>query len=291
MNNFNYVNVSVCKSNIKSKKGSYFGRVCKEGCVSDEQLLQELKKRIKGMDIDTLVLEALMKKMGSVIFDFLASGYDVDFFDLGTFSLATSGQLDMKRDIRGYTPNSNEVFSDLNIEDESNDYETTQKEEVVTLCGDYDVSDAVGKNVQFKMKFKPSKEMKERLKNVKMYLAIKKKRAPVPKKIEFPIPQSTCLSPSFIQIKGEGLKVVGESGKIGIYIKEKDSGALKKIAKTAVIQNTPKNLLFMVDCGLKQGVEYSIKIVTQYIEGGASEVLRVGEASFVYECPILEDVV
>lgn len=287
MNKIHYVNVSVCKSNIKSKKDFYFGRVCKEGHVNERHILHEVKKRTAGIDIDIPIIEAVMKKMSEVVFDFLADGYDVDFFDMGTFSLATCGQLELKYGIEEYCAELKKALKRLGGEDECNN--ECEKEKAVGKCGNYDITEAIGKNVKFRMKFSPSKRMKEFCNDVKMRLAIKKKRAPSVKKVEFPISQSDESLPSFVQIKGDGLKVVGDSKKTGTYMEDLSSGVVKKIDKTAIIGNTPKNLLLMVKGGLKQGREYDIKVVTQYVLGGSSSVLRVGGCRFVYECPVLED--
>ena len=289
MNNFKYVNVAVCQSNIKSKKGSYFARVCKEGRINGRHLLYEIKKRTSGMDIDVAVIETVMEKMKDVIFDFVSSGYNVDFFNLGTFSLSTAGQLKVKESIAGYAPDEKDILLEINKKDENKKDDAVFSPKVTTRYGDFNITEAVNKNVQFKMKFEPSREIKNDLKNVKIGVAIKKKRAPLIKKISFPIPQTSSTSPSFMKIEGEALKVMGKLSTIGVYIEEKKSGAIKKIPKTAIIQNTPKNLLIMVEGGLKLKCEYNVKIVTQYIEGGISSVLRVGSANFVYECPVMAD--
>ena len=119
MNNFKYVNVAVCQSNIKSKKGSYFARVCKEGRINGRHLLYEIKKRTSGMDIDVAVIETVMEKMKDVIFDFVSSGYNVDFFNLGTFSLSTAGQLKVKESIAGYAPDEKDALLEINKKDEN----------------------------------------------------------------------------------------------------------------------------------------------------------------------------
>ena len=44
LHNKKFVNVSVCKCNIKAKPGTYYARVCKTGRVSSEELLAQLKQ-------------------------------------------------------------------------------------------------------------------------------------------------------------------------------------------------------------------------------------------------------
>ena len=80
-----YVDVSVCKSNIKSKNSVYYGVVQRQGRLNGRELLQELAKKAPYIDIP--MMQAGMEKMMDVIFDLLTSGFDIDFFDLCIFSL------------------------------------------------------------------------------------------------------------------------------------------------------------------------------------------------------------
>ena len=333
------VNVSVCKSNIKRNE-AYFARVCKNGKVGSRELLQELKHLSPYIDIG--MMSAGLETLASIIFDFVRSGFDVDFFNLGTFSLATKGKLEIKEGMKECAScNGVDYGSDAHFQFEHPDIATafdnaptnSDAPAVCSSCGDYDISDAVESEVQFNLKFIPSKLAKKGLQHVKMNLAIKKKRSPVVEKIEMLHPQSASLSPAFIKIEGDGLKVAGDDEKVGIYIEEKVSGATRgaqsnilantlenrnvagaspssvtqgalsnsndsvsassinaspsliKIPASCILRNEPKNLLLMLESGpFKEGAEYNICIITQYREGGATNILRVGGNSFVYKC-------
>jgi len=323
------VNVSVCKSNIK-RNGAYFARVCKNGKVGSRELLQELKHLSPYIDIG--MMSAGLETLASIIFDFVRSGFDVDFFNLGTFSLATKGKLEIKEGMKECAScNGVDYDSDAHFQFEHPSLATaldnaptnSDAPAVCSSCGDYDISDAVERDVQFSLKFSPSKLAKKGLQHVKMNLAIKKKRSPVVEKIEMLHPQSASLSPAFIKIEGDGLKVAGDDEKVGIYIEEKVAGAspsidkasnpagtppssdycgnpsnsnaspsLMKIPASCILRNEPKNLLLMLESEmLKEGAEYNICIITQYREGGVANILRVGGNSFVYqrECEAMQN--
>ena len=307
------VNVSVCKSNIK-RNGAYFARVCKNGKVGSRELLQELKRTSPYVDIG--MMSAGLETLASIIFDFVRSGFDVDFFNLGTFSLATKGKLEIKEGMKECAScNDVDYDSDAHFQFEHPSLATafdnaptnSDAPAVCSSCGDYDISDAIASEVQFSLKFSPSKLAKKGLQHVKMNLAIKKKRSPVVEKIEVLHPQSASLSPAFIKIEGDGLKVAGDDEKVGIYIEEKVAGvargvlsnsndsvsassinaspSLMKIPVSCILRNEPKNLLLMLESELlKEGAEYNICIITQYREGGVANILRVGGNSFVYQC-------
>ena len=274
------INISVCKSNIK-KNGAYFGRVCKNGKIGGKELLQELKRVAPYIEIN--MMQAGMEKLITILFDFISRGIDVDFFNLGTFSIATQGRLEISE---AMCASNNQMQVSL---DKTHAFSNNQEShiaphsEIINECGDYDISESIGKNLQFKVKFTPSKALKKDLENVKMNLAIKKKRAPSIQKITFPIPQSLYHSPSFIEISGEGLKVAGDEERVGIYI-ENYLGNMVKISKTSILRNEPKKLLIMLEKGLKQNCQYKIRIITQYREGGNTQILRVGESDFIYKC-------
>ena len=225
------VNVSVCKSNIK-RNGAYFARVCKNGKVGSRELLQELKRLSPYIDIG--MMSAGLETLASIIFDFVRSGFDVDFFNLGTFSLATNGKLEIKEGMKecascndvGYDSEAHFQFEHSSLATAFDKAPTNREAPAVcSSCGDYDISDAIASEVQFSLKFSPSKLAKKGLQHVKMNLAIKKKRSPVVEKIEMLHPQSALLSPAFIKIEGYGLKVEGDDEKVGIYIEEKVSSS------------------------------------------------------------------
>ena len=88
-----FVNVSVCQSNIKAKKGTYYGRVCKIGHINTKQLLQIVKDRTSYIDIP--MVESALEKIADVMLDMVGQGYSVEFSKLGTFSLSTQGKIEM----------------------------------------------------------------------------------------------------------------------------------------------------------------------------------------------------
>ena len=240
------VNVSVCKSNIK-RNGAYFARVCKNGKVGSRELLQELKRLSPYIDIG--MMSAGLETLASIIFDFVRSGFDVDFFNLGTFSLATKGKLEIKEGMKECAScNGVDCDNDAHFQFEHPSLATAldnapinrDASAVCSSCGDYDISDAIESEVQFSLKFSPSKLAKKGLQHVKMNLAIKKKRSPVVEKIEVLHPQSASLSPAFIKIEGDGLKVAGDDEKVGIYIEEKVAGSAQG-AQSNILANALEN--------------------------------------------------
>ena len=262
-----FVNISVCQSNIKSKKGTYYGKVCKLGRLNQENLLALLKERNPHLDI-SLVASAF-EQMANIILDMVGQGYNVDFFNLGTFFLGTSGKIEVS-------------------------------EKAMKKCeedANYDISDKVKEDVNFAFKFSPSQAVKKSLKNVKMNLAIKKHRVPRIEKIENVLPPTSKKSPAILKIRGDGLKVIGERKEVGIYIEEKqqDNRASTRcksnsdnkkvtqirISREAIIQNENKTLMIVLDEHLKEGKEYYIKIATQGVSGGKlGKELRMSKKDF-----------
>ena len=262
-----FVNISVCQSNIKSKKGTYYGRVCKTGHLSTKQILLLAKDRSPHINIP--LIESALETIADVILDMAAQGYNVDFFNLGTFSLGTSGKIEVS-------------------------------EKAMKKCeedANYDISDKVKEDVNFAFKFSPSQAVKKSLKNVKMNLAIKKHRAPKIEKIENVLPPTLTKSPAILKIRGDGLKVIGERKEVGIYIEEKQqdnrpnakhkSSYNKKvtqirISREAIIQNENKTLMIVLDEHLKEGKEYYIKIATQGVSGGKlGKEVRMSKIKFI----------
>ena len=88
-----FVNVSVCKCNIKAKPGTYYARVCKTGRVGSEELLAQLKHAMPYLDVN--MMRAGMEKMVELIAELATSGKDVDLFGLGTFSLVVQGAIEV----------------------------------------------------------------------------------------------------------------------------------------------------------------------------------------------------
>ena len=289
-----YVDVSVCKSNIKSKNSVYYGVVQRQGRLNGRELLQELAKKAPYIDIP--MMQAGMEKMMDVIFDLLTSGFDIDFFDLGIFSLQAKGKLEVTGNIKNVGKTDAMLTSSV----------TKPNEKVIEKSASYDISESVDKNVEFAVKFSPSKIVKKSLKNVKMGFALLKRKAPLIKKIENALPENDSSAPSILKIKGNNLKVQGDDKRVGIYIEEKSSKELIKVSPSAIMQNEDKTLLFMLPKALTRGCEYSLSIATQYVKkegnvddeedkagcvksnrtGEKSEVqlLRVGAKNFTFEC-------
>ena len=263
-----FINISVCQSNIKSKKGTYYGKVCKTGHLSTKQILQLAKDRSPYIDIP--MVESALETIADVILDMAAQGYNVDFFNLGTFSLGTSGKIEVS-------------------------------EKAMKKCeedANYDISNKVKEDVNFAFKFSPSQAVKKSLKNVKMNLAIKKHRAPKIEKIENVLPPTSKKSPAILKIRGDGLKVIGERKEVGIYIEEKQQDNRPnakhkdtcnnkkvtqiKISREAIIQNENKTLMIVLDEHLKEGKEYYIKIATQGVSGGKQgKEVRMSKIKFI----------
>ena len=293
-----FVNVSICQSNIKSKKGTYYGNVCKTGHVSTKQILQLAKDRSPYIDIP--MVESALQTIADVILDMAAQGYNVEFANLGTFSLSTQGKIEMRdedlpyqhkvsassfKQAKSYDIPANlaKSWQKANEEDE-----TIEKVEV---DGNYDVSEKVKSEVHFAFKFLPSKALKASMKNIKMNLAIKKKSAPIIDKVENALPERKEASPQVIKVKGNNLKIAGDDERVGIYIEEKVDkentppfmmSDQRKIEVSSLIQNENKTLTFVLDRRLKRGVQYCITIITQSTLGGKlGKKLRKGEMTFL----------
>ena len=133
-----FANVSICKSNIKSKPNTYFARVCKTGKVDGEELLAKLKSEAPYIDVN--MMRAGMEKMIELIAELVASGKDVDFFNLGTFSLSCAGAVEVNPSMQSY------------LNDEEAECENA----------DFDVSQAIVKQPCFNLKFSPSTSCKKR---------------------------------------------------------------------------------------------------------------------------------
>ena len=255
-----FVNVSVCKCNIKAKPGTYYARVCKTGRVSSEELLARLKQAAPYLDIN--MMRAGMEKMVTLITELAASGKDVDLFGLGTFSLVAQGAVEVNPSQQSYV----------------------RDEETECKNADYDVSDFIVKQPKFSLKFAPSAEAKKLCENVEMHLAIKKRRAPIIESVENAVSESTNSPVSILKITGENLKIVGESEKIGAYIKE-ENGEEFKIEQANIIQNTPKMVLILLTKRLRNETKYTLSLRTQYAKMGTTcttRMLREASSSFVW---------
>ena len=290
-----FVNVSVCESNIKSKKGTYYGKVCKVGRLNSQNLLAILKERAPHLDVS--LVSSAFEQMVDIVLDMVGQGYNVDFFNLGTFSLGTSGKIEV-----------NET-REKNYEEE----------------GNYDISNRVNKNIHFSFKFSPSQALKQSLKNIKMGIAVKKHKAPKIEKIENVLPSTSSASPTILKLKGNGLKLLGNEKEVGVYIEEKlmdenltqrdfpdkirteqklnkkmhevkgkkelgciqysfDNKYITKIPMPSIIQNENKTLTIVLDKHLKVGSEYYITVVTQGVSGGKiGKKLRTTKMKFIFQ--------
>ena len=256
-----FVNVSVCKCNIKAKPGTYYARICKTGRGSSEELLAQLKQVAPYLDIN--MMRAGMEKMVELIAELATSGNDVDLFGLGTLSLVAQGAIEVNPSQQSYV----------------RDEETERKN------ADYDVSDVVVKRPKFSLKFAPSAEAKKLCENVEMHLAIKKRRAPIIESVENVVPESANSPVSILKITGENLKIAGESEKIGAYIKE-ENGEEFKIEQANIIQNTPKMVLILLNKCLKNDASYTLSLRTQYAKMGTTcttRILREGALQFLWK--------
>ena len=258
--NKKFVNVSVCKCNIKAKPGTYYARVCKTGRVDGEELLAQLKQVAPYLDIN--MMRAGMEKMVELIVNLATSGKDVDLFGLGTLSLVAQGAVEVNPAQQSYV----------------------RDEETECKNADYDVSNFIVKQPKFSLKFTPSVEAKRLCENVEMHLAIKKRRVPIIESVENAIPESANSPVSVLKITGENLKIAGESEKIGGHIKE-ENGEEFKIEQANIIQNTPKMLLILLNRCLKNDASYTLSLRTQYAKMGTTcttRVLREASPSFVW---------
>ena len=299
-----FVNISICQSNIKSKKGTYYGKVCKMGHLNTKQILQIAKDRSPHINIP--LIESALETIADVILDMAGQGYSVEFANLGTFSISTQGKIEMSEELAHKEPIEKVIDNSIqdSIENSEDDIEDLidelQKDSEV--AGNYDVSGKVKKEVNFTFKFSPSKTLKASMKNIKMNLAIKKHRAPKIEKIENVLPPTSKKSPAILKIRGDGLKVIGERKEVGIYIEEKNleknepnmmknqMDRLIKVPLTSIIQNENRTLTFLLEERLKQGATYSITLITQGVSGGKlGKKLKFAKSQFVWETEKIDE--
>lgn len=255
-----HVNVSICKCNIKSKPNTYYGRVCKNGKVGSDELLSHLKALAPYLDIN--MMKAGLEKLVDIIADLVANGNDVDFFNLGTFSLNCEGAIEVNPAMQSYVADG--------ISETEN--------------ADFDISNAITKEPTFSLKFEASSSCKKICENVKMALAIKKRRAPVIEKIENVETDVANSALHILRITGQNLKIAGDKEEIGVYIKE-ENGKEFKISRENILQNTPKMLMMLLNSKLKNITSYTLSVITQYAAMGSTSTtcaLRKGAKDFIY---------
>ena len=306
-----FVNVSICESNIKSKKGTYYGRICKMGHLTTKQVLQIAKDRSPHLNIP--IIESALETIADVILDMAGQGYTVEFSNLGSFSLSTIGKIEMSGEgaLQNSIQNSIQITDEINTDSSEDSIENLidELQEDRTMSGNYDVSEQVKGGVHFAFKFSPSKTLKASMKNIKMNLAIKKKHAPIIKKVEDALPERTASShatsqlPTVIKVSGHELKIVGDDQKVGIYLEEKPdeennssymiknyTSPIVKVPSSSLIQNENQTLTFLLDGQLKAGKKYCITIVTQGVSGGKlGKNIKFTKAEFIWKSTIISE--
>ena len=274
------VDVSIEKSNIKSKENTYYARVCKKGRVNTEKLLSILKEKATYIDIN--MMKVALEKLEEIIFDLVSEGQTVDFLNLGSFSLSCEGKVEIKEGMSHYVDESFSPESDsfrTNNDDGKTDANVAnalakREEYIEKKNGNFNVSKAVLRQPKFKIKFAPSVICKKRFEDVKMAIAIKKRRAPLIKTLVCVTPESLSSTISMIKIEGENLKVLGDKKEVGIYIRE-ENGRSFKVEKDAIIQNEPKTLTLLLNNKLKKGATYNISLITQYAKMGSTSTTKI----------------
>ena len=248
--------VSVCKSNVR-KEATYYARVCKTGKVSKEGLINLVKEKAPYIDISSFEvgLEVLIK----TIVECVESGLDVELFGLGTVGLKGKGSIKLSeplmKTIDGTFDKRDERAGNEKL---NNDIEGSYESELNVVAK---------KNIEFTVQFSPSLPVKKHIKeHVEPSFITTKMQKPKIKSIER-VYSGDENTPSVIKIKGEDLKLVGEG--MGLYLKM--GNKVIKVPKEAIIQNEPKTLMIVTTIPLKDGVQYSIHLSTQYAKMGNRE--------------------
>ena len=275
--------ISICKSNIKDKENLYYARVCNTGHVSLDSLLAILKT--KSAQVDVELMRANLLKLKEIIIDLASEGKSVDLFGLGTFSLKSVGKIELKKSMQHYVddslPLNHNGESTLNVAKT----DANKAEYIENKNTDFNISDAIKTKPKFQLKFTPSQYCKKKCEDVKMAFAIKKRHSPVIKHIEDITPKNLSSVASMIKISGKNLKVLGEKDEVGIYIREENGQAIK-IEKDNIIENTPKKLIILLNCTLKNSEILSFSIITQYVKMGSkciTSLLRGGSTNFKWQ--------
>ena len=283
-----FLSISVCKSNVK--KDTYYGKVAFKGTVSVEELLYTLKEAAPYIDIQ--MVKIALEKLSNIIVDYAASGYIVNFFDLGSFSLKVKGGLDVKKsgkellsvfekesfDSEGIVASFSGKHCDASLKDDASFKGVDEGRcfnYLKSECVNYDVTQALKEPVSFEMKFESSKLLKNALKHVKMGVAIKRQK-------EVVIKEAVSIKDDVIKLEGNNLKVVGERDEAGIYLKEVKSGKVIKVCGENIIKNTPKEVMFFVGEPLEKGGCYKVLLLTQYDRKGLSSTIRCGAIDFSF---------
>ena len=278
LNEKKYVKVSVCKSNIK-KEGSYYGRVSKNGKISEKDLINIVKQKAPCVDVHNL--ELALGVLSEAIVECVESGYDVDLFGLGTVGLKGKGSIKvnkaMARYLDGAFDERDKRASGLSATEDmvANIEEMTEDEKAIasdnvesdTTEGSYEkeLTQIAKKSVEFALQFSPSRQVKKHIaKYVEPAFITAKMQKPKIESVEKVCSSGEEGSPSVIKIKGDDLKLVGEG--MELYIKT--GNKIIQVPKDAVLQNEPKTLMVLVNAPLKDGEKYSLGIATKYAKMG-----------------------
>ena len=295
LNEKKYVKVSVCKSNIK-KEGTYYGRVSKNGKISEKDLINIVKQKAPCVDVHNL--ELALGVLSEAIVECVESGFDVDLFGLGTVSLKGKGSIKVNKpmgkyldgvfDARDKRAGNATTTEDMvaNIEEMTEDEKAIASDntENDTIEGSYEkeLTQIAKKSVEFAVQFSPSRQVKKHIaKYVEPAFITAKMQKPKIESVEKVYSMAGLKTASVIKIKGDGLKIVGEGATL--YIKTGDG--LIKISKEAVLQNEPKTLMVLVNAPLKDGEKYTLGIATKYAKMGnrQTSVIRRCIKEFKFE--------
>ena len=277
LNEKKYVKVSVCKSNIK-KEGTYYGRVSKNGKISEKDLINIVKQKAPCVDVHNL--ELALGVLSEAIVECVESGFDVDLFGLGTVGLKGKGSIKvnkaMARYLDGVFDARDKRASGLTATEDmvANIEEMTEDEKAIAsdnaeydTKGSYEkeLTQIAKKSVEFAVQFSPSRQVKKHIaKYVEPAFITAKMQKPKIESVEKVCSGAGLKTASVIKIKGDGLKIVGEGATL--YIKT--SNGLIKVPKEAVLQNEPKTLMVLVNAPLKDGEKYTLGIATKYAKMG-----------------------
>ena len=281
LNEKKYVKVSVCKSNIK-KEGTYYGRVRKNGKISEKDLINIVKQKAPCVDVHNL--ELALGVLSEAIVECVESGFDVDLFGLGTVGLKGKGSIKVNKpmgkyldgvfDARDKRAGNATTTEDMvaNIEEMTEDEKAIASDnaESDTTEGSYEkeLTQIAKKSVEFSLQFSPSRQVKKHIaKYVEPAFITAKMQKPKIESVEKVCSGAGGKTANVIKIKGDGLKIVGEGATL--YIKT--GNGLIKISKDAVLQNEPKTLMVLVNAPLKDGEKYSLGIATKYAKMGCRQ--------------------
>ena len=299
LNEKKYVKVSVCKSNIK-KEGTYYGRVRKNGKISEKDLINIVKQKAPCVDVHNL--ELALGVLSEAIVECVESGFDVDLFGLGTVGLKGKGSIKVNKpmgkyldgvfDARDKRAGNATTTEDMvaNIEEmpedekaiASDNAESDTTESDTEGSYEKELTQIAKKSVEFAVQFSPSRQVKKHIaKYVEPAFITAKMQKPKIESVEKVCSGAGGKTANVIKIKGDGLKIVGEGATL--YIKTGDG--LIKISKEAVLQNEPKTLMVLVNAPLKDGEKYTLGIATKYAKMGCRQtsVIRRCIKEFKFE--------